>query len=233
MVFHITVIVVSIFSLAIAMLIDSAAWHIRAMSLSQERGLFISKTNIFLYGGRFFSLLYMTGLSFLVDIGKQPSEVVLLCAVGFVVAAVVNHILLGIRSNRKAFMRLSARCLFLPRREAPAGRPAIAIILHDAASRRLFILSTIATFVFSMGISVPYIIAAVFPDFRMTFNNLGQIINSIGMLIILLLVDAKMYKDWDDDKLAETNEAYTLSRSTGLISAGMIFALAFLNLGAA
>lgn len=222
-----TLFLLCVAGLTIAMLIDSTAWHIRALAVIEDRGLFISKTNIFLYGGRFFSLLYMTILAYFVDIGKMPADIILVSAIGFGIAAITNHVILGIQRNRRVFVALAATGLFLPHRPPAEANVASAVLRQSASAQKLFVQSALATFVFSLGISVPYFVAALYPDFRMTFNNLGQIINSIGMLILLLLVDAKLYRDWDAGVIAESNEAYTLSRTVGLFVAATVFALGY------
>lgn len=76
-----------------------------------------------------------------------------------------------------------------------------------------------------MGISIPYIVASIFPEYRMTFNNLGQIINSVGMLLVLVFIDNQMYKDWDRGIIVNSNEHYTGSRTFGLMVSAIIYFL--------
>lgn len=205
------------------MIVDSTAWHIRALARSEERGAFISKTNIFLYGGRFFSLVYMTSLAYLVDIGGTAVEIILVSAGGFFIASVANHLVLGIRHVRKKFVLVVASILRLPRRPCDISGADFRICSREALKSRLFIFSSVATFVFSMGISIPYIVASIFPEYRMTFNNLGQIINSVGMLLVLVFIDNQMYKDWDRGIIVNSNEHYTGSRTFGLMVSAIIY----------
>ena len=210
-------------ALSVAMIIDSTAWHIRALALSEERGVFISKTNIFLYGGRFFSLLYMTSLAYLVDIGGKAVELITVSALGFSISSAANHFVLGKRNNRKWFVETAAKALRLPPRKCNIDAQFFNVVSRSTLNNRLFILSSSATLIFSMGISIPYVVASVFPEYRMTFNNLGQIINSIGMLMVLLAIDNKMYRDWDNGEIHESNEYYTSSRTVGLLLAAAIY----------
>lgn len=215
--------IIAIISISIAMIIDSTAWHIRGLARLEERGVFISKTNIFLYGGRFFSLLYMTSLSYLVDIGGSAFQIIMVSAAGFLVSSASNKLILGVRGIRKVFVETVSNILRLPHRECNINTVSFRIFSSSSFKSSLFIFSTLATIVFSMGISVPYVIASLFPDYRMTFNNLGQIINSLGMLMVLLIIDNRMYRDWDMGLILDSNEQYTSSRVAGLMVASAIY----------
>lgn len=215
--------IIAIISISIAMIIDSAAWHIRGLARLEERGVFISKTNIFLYGGRFFSLLYMTSLSYLVDIGGSAFQIIMVSAAGFLVSSASNKLILGVRGIRKVFVETVSNILRLPHRECNINTVSFRIFSRSSFKSGLFVFSTLATIVFSMGISVPYVIASLFPDYRMTFNNLGQIINSLGMLMVLLIIDNRMYRDWDMGLILDSNEQYTSSRVAGLMVASAIY----------
>ncbi len=221
-------IIVAIAAVTIAMIIDSTAWHIRALSRIEERGLFISRTNIFLYGGRFFSLLYMTSLSYLVDIGSSAKEIISISAIGFFFSSLSNHMVLGLRGVRKRFVETAAWALRLPHRSHDIGAAHFRIFSRHSLTNPLFMLSSLATFIFSMGISIPYVIASTFPEYRMTFNNLGQIINSLGMLLVLIVIDNRMYRDWDHGTILQSNEIYTSSRTCGLMMASIFYAVAIL-----
>jgi hypothetical protein len=226
MMIELITIIVAISAVTIAMIIDSTAWHIRALSRIEERGLFISRTNIFLYGGRFFSLLYMTSLSYLVDIRSTAKEIILISAVGFFFSSLANHMVLGLRGVRKRFVETAAWALRLPHRDHDIGVAHFRIFSRDSLKSPLFVLSSLATFVFSMGISIPYVVASIFPEYRMTFNNLGQIINSLGMLLVLLVIDNRMYRDWDHGTILQSNEIYTSSRTCGLMMASLFYLVA-------
>lgn len=215
--------VVAITSLTVAMIIDSTAWHIRGLAQIEERGTFISKTNIFLYGGRFFSLLYMTSLAYLVDIGGTAAEIIFVSAAGFLISSVANHFVLGLRNVRKRFVESVASALRLPPRQCDIDAEYFHMFSMAAIKNKLFIFSSMATIVFSMGISIPYVVASIFPEYRMTFNNLGQIINSLGMLMVLLIIDNQMYRDWDKGSIRESNEYYTSSRTFGLMFTAILY----------
>lgn len=217
------IVLVAIASLSVAMIIDSTAWHIRGLARIEERGAFISKTNIFLYGGRFFSLVYMTSLAYLVDIGGTAVEIIFLSACGFLIASVANHLVLGMRNVRKKFVEMVTTNLRLPPRPCDISGAPFHVFSSEAIKSRLFLFSSTATFIFSIGISIPYVIASIFPEYRMTFNNLGQIINSAGMLIVLLVIDNQMYKDWDKGIIQASNEHYTGSRTFGLLASSLIY----------
>lgn len=215
--------IIAIISISIAMIIDSTAWHIRGLARLEERGVFISKTNIFLYGGRFFSLLYMTSLSYLVDIGGSAFQIIMVSAAGFLVSSASNKLILGVRGIRKLFVETVSYILRLPHRECDTNAISFRIFSRSSFKSSLFVFSTLATIIFSMGISIPYVIASLFPDYRMTFNNLGQIINSLGMLMVLLIIDNRMYRDWDMGLILDSNEQYTSSRVAGLMLASAIY----------
>lgn len=74
----------------------------------------------------------------------------------------------------------------------------------------------------------PYVVASLFPAHRMALGAIGQIINSLGTLILLFLVDPILYRLMDNDELSENLQAYSYGRAFGfLIGSCLILYISF------
>ena len=57
----------AVMGFGLSLLVETTSWTLRAMSTKSNQGHFNARANIYLYGGRFFALLFMMILSLIVD----------------------------------------------------------------------------------------------------------------------------------------------------------------------
>lgn len=69
--------------------------------------------------------------------------------------------------------------------------------------------------------------ASIFIDSRLVISNLGQLINAVGMIIILFFVDQKLYLAFDNNNLYRSLVAYSKARSLAFLLIGVVFLFIF------
>jgi hypothetical protein len=206
-------------ALVSALLIESSSWWIKALCPPQQMGAYISRTNIYLYGGRFFVLVFSSGVAFYVESGQSPGRVAVLVGLSMLLAAVAQAVLLNHSSLGHFVLRLAARSLFL-KGEFPTNH-------RDLGLWSPLTVPTLwSSLAFGLGTGAPLLIAALLPDFRLSISYTGQIINSAGTLIILLYVDQRLYKAMDNGLLFSEMSGYTSGRVAGFAMAGLVFLVA-------
>ena len=77
---------------------------------------------------------------------------------------------------------------------------------------------------FSFGITFPLFVSAIFIDYRLSISNLGQLINSFGMIILLFLVDKKLYYSLDQGYLYQTVRVYSAARLAAFFLVSFLYA---------
>lgn len=205
------------FMISICLLIETTTWILRSYAGPDESGKYIARTNIYLYGGRFFSLFFGLGASFMVDAGISTSSILLVIA-SAILSASISHLLIS------RFEWVLFKIAFLLKLEVKN------INKNKIDNNRLKRNSTISTFIFSFGLTIPYIIASRFPDLRMTLSNLGQIINALGTLILLFIVDPILYKEMDSGNLRGSIYSFVKGRTYGLLLGSLLLILIYLFL---
>ena len=203
------------FSIMFCLVIDTSGWWIRAFSDGSNMGTFVSKTNIYTYSGRLFSFTYMSFLSFYIESGANTFEVSKIIFVSLVGGAAAHGILLNRYDYSQNFLKFIAKTIKLD-----IGRNKLSQQPLDYGWKIKYAAAS-ATAIFCLGMSAPYILASMFPNFRLTLSSVGQILNAVGMLFILLLVDQLLYKSWDRGELAAAVSYYNTGRIMGVIVAAM------------
>lgn len=208
--------------LSIALYIDTTSWWIRSLANKDNIGLYISRSNIYLYGGRFFSLLFVVLLSFSIETGLSPAQVALCCFFTFSLCTLL-HLTCAVRNfDDSHIISLLARALILPKRH-----PFTANNLSYFFNARLFYSTTFATFAFSVGSGAPLLLASIFIDYRLSMANIGQLINSLGMLSLLFFVDQSLFKSLDSGLIIIDVKTYTYGRILGFIISALLYFVIF------
>jgi hypothetical protein len=175
----------------------------------------MSRSNIYLYFGRFFALAFNALIAVRIEHGDSAALVIGGLCVGFILSAVLHFIFL--RGNALTWVLMDAlrRLLVLPApSQKVSGRP------HPI--QWSLALSTAATsFAFSLGFSVPLCLAVLFPAYRMSLSYIGQLINASGTLLLLFYVDQRLFRALDRDELLHELPSYSAGRMIGFIGAGV------------
>jgi hypothetical protein len=209
-------------SIALNLLIDSSGWWLRAFSDGSNIGHFVARTNLYTYSGRLFSFFYMFLLSIFIEFGATALEVCGLIVVSFVVGGLAHKIFLNRSTPSQYILQKLANIMRLEVTPVPVN------FVGVSYGPKLLITTAAATTIFCLGMSAPYILASLFPAFRLTLASVGQILNAAGMMFILFFVDQIMYKSWDNRELGSAIEYYNNGRFIGTMSAAGIISVLYL-----
>lgn len=213
------IIILAPVSLALSLFVETSSWWVRAQAPPGAMGLYVSRSNIYLYGGRFFSLAFTSLIAFWIESGATSVGVALLIAGSLFCAAIFQLALLHHFRSVKAVMWLVIWALRLP---APEFHPPSS---RHVTRRPLLLGTTVASLVFGFGTGMPLLAAVLVPEYRLSVSYIGQIINSVGTLVILLLVDQLLFRALDRGTLPDDVRDYGRGRVAGFLLAGLSFAL--------
>jgi hypothetical protein len=206
---------------SISLLVETSSWALRGMSTESNHGYFNARANIYLYGGRFFALLFMMILSLIVDHKADLHRVLIFIAISSSFAALIQ--LLYWNSN-VFFKSVNRIIIFLLLKKMPHVNH---LNIHNKVDRTLFLNSWVATSILIFGVTSPYIVASIMPEIRMTIATFGQAINAIGTVILLFKVEPLLYRRMDKNDLHVHVFSYIKGRCFGLIFASSIFWILF------
>lgn len=218
----IAIFAVSALLLSLALFIDTTSWWIRSLAGKNDVGLYISRSNIYLYGGRFFSLAFVIIVSFSIEIGFSSKQVALCCFVTFSFCT-LTQLICAMRNFESSFIiNTLSRILFLSKKNSPINS-----IGSYVFNPKLFYSTIFATFIFSLGSGAPLLLASIFVDYRLSMANVGQLINSMGMLTLLFFVDQSLFKSLDDGTININVKTYTYGRITGFFISTILYLLIY------
>lgn len=214
--------ILSSIGLSISLLVESSSWTLRAMSGKSNHGFFNSRASIYLYGGRFFSLLFMGVMSILADQQKDINLMTMFISIS-VTSAACTQIFYKKMPNFFHWINKIMTGLIFQKFDMKFDYKQ-SVIKDNSLKRN----TTLATVVVIFGISSPYILAAFYPEIRMTISTLGQFITAIGTVLVLFNVDTALFKKMDKNNLKYYIFEYLEGRCMGLIFASIIFWVIFL-----
>jgi hypothetical protein len=194
------------------------------MSTKSNHGFFNARANVYLYGGRFFALLFMMILSLIVDREPNFHHVLIFISISVSLAAFIQLLYW----NSSTFFKCVNRVIiFLLLKKMPYVTP---LKTHNKVDHTLFLNSWIATSILVFGVTSPYILACIMPEIRMTIATFGQVINAVGTVILLFKVEPLLYRRMDKNDLHVHVFSYIKGRCFGLMLAASIFWLLFFTL---
>jgi len=202
---------------AIAFLIETSSWLLRAQSTPADVGLYVGRSNIYLYSSRMFTLVFTASLAFAIESGQPIHAIFTIIYSTFILSALL-HVGLMFDGFRAGAMRLISGALLLPSRGQVGHTAGMHIV-----STRLFWLTTATSVIFSISLTAPILGAIVLPEFRLSISYVGQIINFFGTIIILLFVDQILFKAIDARQIDEVIMSYVGGRLVGFVVIGLVF----------
>jgi Alternate to MurJ len=215
---------VAAFGFSISLLVETSAWVLRSMSTKSNHGFFNARANVYLYGGRFFALLFMMILSLIVDREPNFHHVLIFISISVSLAAIIQ---LFYWNSSTFFKCINRIIIFLLLKKMPYVTP---LKTHNKVDHTLFLNSWIATSILVFGVTSPYILACIMPEIRMTIATFGQVINAVGTVILLFKVEPLLYRRMDKNDLHVHVFSYIKGRCFGLMLAAGIFWLLFFTL---
>jgi hypothetical protein len=211
-------------SIALCLLIDTSGWWLRTFSDGSNIGHFVSRTNLYTYSGRLFSFLYMSLLSLYIEIGANTSDVCVIVLTSFMSGAAAHKLFL----NRGRFSQKLIYQIARLMRLDVSGVIHVEGQITPSYGEKLRWTTAASTMIFCLGMSAPYILASLFPQFRLTLASVGQILNAVGMMFILFFVDFLMYKSWDNRELSSAISFYNSGRIIGILCAAGVVLIIYL-----
>lgn len=207
------------FSLSMSLLVETSSWCLRVYAVYGNIGTYIARTNIYLYGGRFFAIMTQVLVGFLVDQGADSSVTLHIFLWGFVAATVVHAAVLGRRNARASLEAILLRIMRLGGLNVQAVKARMNV--------RLYLATTATSLFFSVALTTPLLLASLFPEYRLTLNNAGSLINFLGMLVLLGYLDPMLYRAFDEGVIAEKIESYIWGRATGFLLCALVLLVVF------
>jgi hypothetical protein len=211
---------IALAAIVCASIVETSSWWVKGCCPPGAVGLYVSRSNIYLYFGRFFTLGFNVLLAFSIENGAREREIALTLGAGFFLSAVMHLALL--RGGYATQWLLSGlnRALFLPNWQKVHPLPHG--LEHKPVDGPLFWGTAAATLAFSLGASLPLLLAVAFPDFRMSLSYIGQVVNALGTLALLFLVDQTLFKALDNGTLVTALPSYGLGRAAAFAGAGLL-----------
>lgn len=207
-------------ALVAGMFVETSTWWLRALSPQNEVGLYVSRSNIMAYAMRAFLVFYNALVSIYIEFGASPRSVALVLGTSFVLAGATQVVLAGRSALTVVLLRIMTGVLRLA---PPQPLPARGRRVHDT---RLFLLTAFVTAIFTLGMTVPLLVAVLVPAFRLSISYLGQIINIVGMFVVLFYIDQQMFRAMDAGKLLDDVTDYTYGRMIAFLLIGLGFVAA-------
>lgn len=208
---------VGVLALTAGMFVETGCWWLRGLGPPKQLGLYISRSNILAYAMRAFLVFYNALISFFIEMGARPRTVALVLGISFVLAG-LSQIMLASRSGiTMVFLKGMTRLLRLPDPEPLHARSKR---VHD---KRLFGLVSFSTTIFSLGMTLPLLVAVLVPQFRLSISYLGQIINIVGMIVVLFYIDQQLFSAMDKGTLLDDVTDYTYGRMFAFLLTGAAF----------
>lgn len=212
---------------SLTLIIETSSWCLRARAEVNNQGLYNSRVNIYLYTARFFYLVFMVLMAWAVDRGATRQEVLGVTSAAAVLG-LVAHSLYFFFGNVSRFVDRRILAILVPETEDRRD-----IALGFQVNNALFGWAAFSAFFLMMGVTLPFVVAAMFPDSRMMISSLGQAINAVGTVIVLFKVDYAMYQSMDTGRLPQLVGYFVTGRIVALVAVACVSTAAFLMLATA
>lgn len=208
---------IAILTLPLLYLVETLSWYVKAVANNDQFGRVVARTNILLYLSRFFFFTYSGVVYFLIESGTEATRIYSLLLYAFLLSALSQTIFLN---RHCSFWMASTTSRILDIQTVPTK------FVSDKHSGKIFIWGSIAVALFASAIILPVVFALSYPEYRLSLSSLAQILNAFGTVVLLILVDPKLYDAMDQCELNLKLRAYSLARIIGFAFAVLLlFAL--------
>lgn len=193
-------------AMMVSFLVESSTWWIRGACTPGFIGLYVSRSNIYQYCGRFFALAFNAFIAFSIENSASASYVTITLAAGFGLTCVAHFVFLTGGAPTRLAISVLGRVLFLPNQ--------ILIEDDDKPGRQWAIVlpTAFATSCYCLGMALPLLLAVFVPQYRMSLSYTGQIVNAVGTFMLLFMVDQPMFRSLDNARLHRDLPSYTAGR---------------------
>ena len=207
-------------SLGLMFTVESATWFIRALAQRQKTGQMIAVSNMLLYSSRFFAFVFLLVMSFQIDTSSGWNSLWGTFVSAFVSAALLHVVFFfskwshtqwwpAIFGRRRLALVVDAKLLPAPR--------------WRVHRRRLFAAVFFSASLFGLSATMPYMLAHLYYEMRMTLASVAQIINFAGSVLLVYWVDPMLFKLMDEASLGDALFDYLLGRLIVFVAFALIF----------
>lgn len=207
---------VAVISLPMLYLIETLSWYVKAVASNQKIGWVVARTNILLYFSRFLFFAY-SGIVYLqIETGTTGRRIYTLLIYAYCIS-LVAHIAV-INGTISTYMASKvARLLKIP--------PKNSIPKTSEIDWKIAIWGSVAVAFLAAAIIAPVAFALTFPAFRLALSSLSQILNACGTMLLLIIVDPRLYAAMDHGNLPSLIRSYCIGRNIGFFIAILILLL--------
>jgi hypothetical protein len=206
-------------SLAIASIIETSSWWIKGSSPRDKMGLYINRSNIFLYFGRTFVLVFTGLIAFAIERGATPHFVAAALTLSFALSCLAHILLMRGDKMTLGLLAILDKILVLP---DPLQRDNL---YRNRLNRSLLLGTAGSNFLFTLSFTIPLQLAVTFPAFRLSLSYTGQIVNAVGTIYLLFYVDQKLFRSMDEGNLHLYLPSYSYGRILAYGSACLMCAV--------
>jgi hypothetical protein len=206
-------------SLAVQFTIESGAWYFRAQAAREELGRMLSTASQLLYSSRLFAFGFQLVISLMVDTRAGWTVLSESFLIGFVSAALVHLLVYHVPGTARATWRALHAVMPSSIDMRPELRSEPRLKVHDYG---LFRRTLFATILFSVAATAPFLLAYRFTNVRMTMGSIAQMMNFLGAITIVSLVEPMLYRAIDAESLEHLVFDYLLGRFWGFVLCAVI-----------
>jgi formate hydrogenlyase subunit 3/multisubunit Na+/H+ antiporter MnhD subunit len=206
---------------ALALLIETCSWLIKAKADQPSNATAISRTNIILYSSRILTLTFSIILSYSIEKNDGHNQsIAFIIFIAFTLATAMHALLIYDLTNKNIVTEILSRLTYY--RSIVKNRNAK---FDMRFTLKLFTCTLVATIFLGLGVTLPYVLSLHFSQYRMTMLNLSQFLNGVGTIILLFFVDSFLYKKMDAGDMHKFVSSYILGRASGLMICALIIYL--------
>lgn len=213
-------IIITALALGISLFIETSSWWIRANASVGNFGHYISRSNIYLYSARLFSLGFSILLAIQIESNYSTFDITISLAISFLFASGLQFFLLALPQIRVSVMKFIMKIMFLQEEDGFSDQ---AGSLKARLDKNLFFSAFLSSIIFAGGVSIPSFLSSIFIENRLVISNLGQFINAFGAIIVLFVVDQKLFRALDEGRLSIALLSYTYARVASSLFMSAIF----------
>lgn len=201
-------------SLAVMFAVESSTWFFRAQGDRTDLGGTLARANQLLYSSRLFAFGFQLVISLMVDTRAGWWPIWLTFAAGFGATIAVHLVAFHVPGGAVRLWQLFAVVGAPDRR---ATRPGLrAPVRGHVVDRALFTRTLLATMLLAAAATLPFVLASLFAQLRMTMGSVAQVMNFFGSITMISLVEPVLYRSIDREALGHVVFDYLLGRLWGL-----------------
>lgn len=185
-------------SLGVMFTVESTAWFIRSAGLESKTAQIFAVSNQYLYSTRLFAFIFQFIVALQIDLQKNQIFLWGTYLAAFLIALLLHLIIFF--SNR-FHATIWAKFFSTRKIAAIAHYSRLSLPRWRIHNKKLSAKILFSTMLLALAVTLPYFLAYIYSDFRMTFGSIAQVISFLGAVIIIYNVDPQLSQSMDKDNL--------------------------------